>query len=192
MRHRSLFMLVAPLAVLVTLSATSASAAPSITKAGCPAITRAQAEAAIGDVRGITHRTQRIYGKSYLQQCVIVFGPGFRTTEPGVEFEPAYRGEVRVSFTGDDRYMWNAARKARKSNSWKTRDVRGVGTAAYLHKTMSDSYWDLSVFHPRYSITSPGGFREQYGSFVVTQGEFSQKLESLIAVARAALAYRGR
>ena len=192
MRHRSLFMLVVPLALLVTLSVTSALAAPSITKAGCPAITRAQAEAAIGDVRRITHSTQRYEGKSYLQQCVIVFGPGFRKTNPGVEFDSAYRAEVRVSFSADDRYTWNRQRKAYKQTALKTRDVRGVGTAAYLHKKLSDTPWELSVYHPRYSVKSYAGIRQEYGSFLVYPNDVYLKTESIIAVARAALAYRGR
>ena len=90
------------LLVIVSLSVTSALAASSAIKPGCPVITRAQAEAAIGDVKKIEYHTEHTAGAgegiTWLERCTIYFGPRFKTATP-----TRFGGTVDVVFTGDDR-----------------------------------------------------------------------------------------
>ena len=201
-RHRSVFMLVAPLAVLVTLSVTSASAAPSLVKPGCPAVTRAQAEAAIGDVRRIEHHSQRTPfpgapggGLTSLQYCEIYFGPGFKKTRP-----TRYGGYVEIAFDADDRKAWNERRKAyaslARAAGTKLKTVGGLGKDAFRYAPdIRSAESELHVFHPYLRWSPPGIPAREAGAFVLlARGGAGEYLpfQTLVALARAALKYPKR
>ena len=145
-------------AIVVTSSLASAVAAPSLAvKAGCPAITRAQAEAAIGDVRKIEHQVERIplgggRAITWLRYCRIYFGPGFKKTE-------AYRfgGSLDILFDGDDRKGFSEKKSeyqalARGGYGGRVETVAGLGTPAFRYsREPSLNEWELYVFHPRLS-----------------------------------------
>ena len=59
----SLRLVVGACAALVLTCAAAASAASSATKPGCPVITRAQAAAALGNVKRLEHHTQHRVGR---------------------------------------------------------------------------------------------------------------------------------
>src|SRR5580765_8418317 len=92
------------LGLLLTLSVTSALAVPSTLvradlKPGCPVITRAQAEAALGKVTKIEHHAQHTPGLgggiTWLQHCTVHF----------------QGNSVQITFGGDDRQAFDGMRR---------------------------------------------------------------------------------
>ena len=182
-------------AIIATLSVTSAFAAPArAVKAGCPAITRAQAEAAIGDVRKIEYMADHIPGGgggvTWLQYCRIHFGPGFKKTGAHT-----FGGSVEISFTGYDRQGFNEQRSFQVPHGI-VETVRGLGTPAFRFSAIRDRAnleWELFVYHPRLArqnknVPPMGSFSVIPDPSVTMRMPFS----SLMAVARAVLKFPKR
>ena len=180
------------LLVIVTLSVTSALAASSAIRPGCPVITRAQAEAALGDVKKIEHHTQHTAGVgkgiTWLERCTIHFGPRYKGVSPS-----RFGGSVDVVFTGNEREDFDEERRGLAAQG-KVTVVRGLGKAAFRY-TEDPSYpeWELYVFHPSKASPTPGlppRPGEGAGSFVVLPDpsvKVNLPFQSLVALARAAL-----
>lgn len=165
-----------PLALVLTLSATSALAASSVLKPGCPAITRAQAAAAIGDVTKIEHHAQHTPGPgggvTWLQQCTVHF----------------QGGAVDIVFSRDERQGFDELRRS-YAKSGRVDIVRGLGKAAFLYAPDPlDEGRELYVFHPsKISIRGlPPG--PPAGAFaILPAGSTIVPVPGLVALARAVL-----
>ena len=149
-------------------------------------MTRAQAAAAVKDVRKIMHVVQRYEGKTTLGRCEIVVGPGVNQS---VGLEAAWRGTIRIWFGQDDRHVWNNQRKSHQQ-SGPLKTVRNLGAAAYWWKD-EDNPWELHVFNPRpVPAPVPGPPDSLLGDLTVTPDDEYIPRSSLIAIARHALRYR--
>ena len=171
---------VIPLALVLTVSVTGAMAAPSVTRAGCPVITQAQAAAALGDVQKIVHHTQHTAGVgggfTWLLQCTLRSRSGF----------------VNVVISGDEKQDFDEARRAHVQLG-KVKTVRGLGKAAYLFAPdPRDAIRELYVFHPSRITWGPPGVPTPagpgIGAFaVIPSGSPGVPARNLIALARAVL-----
>ena len=173
------------LLVIVTVSVTSALAASSVVKPGCPVLTRAQAQAAIGDVKKLVYHSEHTPGGgggvTWLERCTIYFGPGYKTAQPS-----RHGGTVDVVFNGNDRQNFDEERRGLVGQG-KVQTVRGLGKAAYRYaRDPSSDPWELYVFHP--SNTLQGRPVPPFGSFVVLPDpSVNPSFQSLVALARAVL-----
>jgi hypothetical protein len=193
-------------ALVVMWCVASAGAAPSLAaKAGCPAITRAQADAAIGDVRKIEHQVERIpigggRAITYLRWCRIFFGPGFKKTQVH-----RFGGSLDITLEGGDRRAFNEQRRdyeglARGGYGGRVETVMGLGTPAFRYsREPSSNEWELYVFHPRLSRQNkdPATKRPMppAGSFAILPDPSvsgSMPFASHVALARAVLKFPKR
>jgi hypothetical protein len=190
-------------AIVVTATVASAVAAPSLAvKAGCPAITRAQAEAAIGDIRKIEHQVERIpigggRAITWLRHCLISFGPGYKKTQAAT-----YGGSLSIAFEGADRRAFNEKKTeyqglAQGGYGGRTETVAGLGTPAFRYSREPETnVWELYVFHPRLSRQNkdPATKRPMppMGDFAILPAADYLPFSSLLAVARAVLKFPKR
>ena len=173
--------------VIVISNVGGAEAATSVVKPGCPVITRAQAQAAVGDVKKLVYHSEHTPGPgggvTWLERCRIFFGPGYKSAQPS-----GRGGTVDVVYNANDRASFDEERQ-RLLGLGKVQTVRGVGKAAFRYaRDPSSDPWELYVFHP--SRWSPPGLPPgpEHGSFVVLPDPgVSLPFQSLVALARAAL-----
>ena len=174
--------------VIVIPNVGGAVAATSVVKPGCPVITRAQAQAAIGDVKKLVYHSEHTPGPgggvTWLERCTIYFGPGYKSTQPsrrGGTLDLVYNGNDRASFDEERRGLVGLG---------KVQTVRGLGKAAFRYaRDPSSDPWELYVSHPS-RVSSIRGLPPgpEHGSFVVLPDpSVSLPFQSLVALARAAL-----
>ena len=163
--------------VALFLAASMGSAAPaaSILGTGCPAPTRAEARAALGDVKGLLHHAIRKRGVTSLQECLVKLGPRFRGADARSKDFSSW-GEVSVQFGVKDRAVWDEAFRVLTQRSG-LRELRGLGAPAYVKPRKQYFAATVYVFHPR-------------GSLTVNSSQSLLTTEALIAVARAVLRHR--
>lgn len=164
-RTAALLPCVVALALILTGSMTGALASSSAFKPGCPVITRAQAAAALGDVRKLQHVSQHTPGVgggvTWLQQCSM-----------------ESRGlPVDVVFSGSDRESFNGERQG-LAQLGKVKTIRGLGLAAYLY---DGSERELHVLRPKSAKWGQGAFA------ISSSHEPSIPANRLVALARAVL-----
>ena len=144
--------------VLGAAGAGGALAAPSIVaKAGCPAITRAQADAAIGDVNRIEHYAEHTPGRrggvTWLQYRQVYSGPGFKKT---AEIGP-YGGALEIEFTETTGRLEQTTQLLHKELWRESRDGPRTRRAAFrFSPTREPMVWQSYVFHP---LDNPDTFR---------------------------------
>ena len=175
MRRVSIVSLAMAAALCLAASIGSAAPAARILGTGCPALTRADARAALGDVKGLLYHAERERGVTSLQQCLVKLGPRFRGSDARSKGLSEW-GEVYVQFGTNDQAAWGEAFRALRQRSG-LRELRSLGAPAYVQPRKQYFAGIVYVFHPR-------------GSFTVGSSQSLLTTEALVAVARSVLRHR--